>query len=64
MPLLAINSSISLFLVFAVRKMISSIVSLDRLGPLEDLSDDGRVAWIGKSRHGGVDTKIVESRQN
>jgi len=39
-------------------------IPLDGLGTLEDLSDDGRVAWIGKSRQGSVDAEIVESRQN
>jgi hypothetical protein len=34
------------------------------LWAFEDLSDAGRVAWIGKSREGSVDAEIVESRQN
>ena len=43
-----------------INRLLIHDVPLDRLGALEDLSDDGRVAWIGKSRQGGVDAEIVE----
>ena len=47
-----------------INRLLIDDIPLDRLGSLEDLSDDGRVAWIGKSRQGGADAEIVEFCQN
>ena len=47
-----------------INRFLIDDVPLDRLRPLEDLFDDGRVTWIGKSRQGGVDAEIVESGKN
>ena len=47
-----------------INRLLIDDVPLDRLGSLEDLSDDGRIAWIGKRRQGGVDAEIVEGCQD
>jgi hypothetical protein len=38
-----------------INRLLIDDVSLDRLGSFEDLSDDGRFAWIGERWQGGVD---------
>lgn len=47
-----------------INRLLIDDVPLDRLGPLEDLPDDGRVAWVGKSRQDGVDAEILEGGQD
>jgi hypothetical protein len=70
MPPLAINSSISLILVFAVRKMISSLVSLSTMfhwiawGRLKIFLMSDVLHGLVSAGQGGVNAEIVESCQN